>query len=865
MIRLLLILSLISATFVSNAQLLFYQCGDSLAKSNFIYDIKMADQGYLYIANDNGLLASDGVKSWYVYNENNLFPQQILSTNPLKIILNSGDTIDVKTSKSAIRNQELAVSTEIEYSVELDPNLITVKSSDYTYHLKPSEFQRFNDYTISANGSLWIAESRHLYLNHLGSDALIDLKIGDNYQDVGVNCVEIIGNNLWIGTNGYGLFYLNLSELYYSIEDSKGLIPLGQINGKNIVSDDYNIYTLELDVNNFEHATTPIFTSKTPISVIANDSAIIVITNGFASIIDENGTVKKLYALQSFEANGISTFFRDTLYLGSNANGIMAIAPNNSRRFINTSNGLLHNQVLGFSKSADRLLAYSKKGGISDVNATSNYIDYKNNNIQGNIKSVSKIRDEWWVCTEGYGVKIFDANLNFVASIDPSNAINSGYVLSILLAGKSIYGIQPRDLFQIENNQISTIDPSAYISDIMFTGRFISTQNEALILETNKDLLVRNSLFKDTVIPVNIHVKNTLINGYPISDKTPLGTSNTAEITLDIVIPSPLSREFSLYYELNGDRSTKTTLIGKKIKLYDLNYGSHNLIVKSSSGQLLLDYKFKIGRAFYLQPLFWIAVLLILILIVYAIARWRIKIIKSQNEELEKRIAERTTEIQEKSQLLEQISFTLSHDLKTPAHNIIELSKIMEARIEGSQKFSKLFDEAGRQILLKTLDTLEILRSDSGNAAQSKLSNLKMIFESAIQPLRFQIEKKDAQINIEIPDNTEITVKRPQWQSVFFNLVSNSLKYSTPNIQPIITIKYNDDDNYQYISITDNGIGVDTSKVDVFDRFSTGDSSGASTGVGLTLVKQIIESHNGTITLASEPGNGAQFTIRLKK
>lgn len=824
----------------------------------------MADEGYIFIANDKGLLASDGLKSWYIYQENNLFPQYILSTNPLKILLNSGDTIHLKNYTNSV-NSPVKTENGINYTIQFNANSIRVNARGSEYELTPSEFQRFNDYTVSGNGSLWIAESRHLFVNQLGTDSLIELKIGDNYQNVGINCVEAIGNNLWIGTNGYGLFYLNLSEVYYKVADSERLIPIGEIDGNNFVSDANTIYELKIDTDDFKHYKTPVFKSKTAISALVDGNSIIVVSKNNVNIIDKNGAVKNTFALNQFEANGISAYFKDTLYLGSNGNGILAIAPNNNRKYINTSNGLLHNQVIGFTKSDDRLLAYSKKGGVSDVNATDEYIDYKNNNIQGNIKSVAKIRDEWWVCTEGYGVKIFDTNLNFVASIDPSNAINSGYVLSTLTSGKSIFGIQPRDLFQIENNQISTIDPSAYINDVMFTGRYISTTTNALILETNKGLLIRNSLYTDSLSSLHIEVKSIVINGYPVSDKTPLGASNTVEIDLDIIIPSPLTREFSLYYEINGDETSKTLLSSKKIKLLDLSYGSYNLSVKNNTGKILLDYKFQIGKAFYLQPLFWIAVLLLLILISYLIARWRISIIKSQNEELEKRIAERTTEIQEKSQLLEQISFTLSHDLKTPAHNIIELSKIMEARVEGSQKFSKLFDEAGRQILLKTLDTLEILRSDSGNAAQSKVSDLKMIFESAIQPLSFQIEKKEAVINIEIPENTEIIVKRPQWQSVFFNLVSNSLKYAKPDVAPIISIKYTDDNEYHYILITDNGIGVDTEKIDVFDRFSTGDTSGASTGVGLTLVKQIIESHKGTITLSSEPGNGASFTIRLKK
>ncbi len=854
-------ISFLLCSMLSYGQLQFFQCSDSLSKSNFIYDIKIADDGYIYIANDNGLLQSDGSKSFYIYQSDEFFPQAIFDANNLGIVLNNGDSLYVQSSL-----QKTTPSIDEKqfdgYTYNLTDSIIVSKNGK-TYALKPTDFQNFNDVALAKNGSLWIAESRNLFLHYLGTKTLIPLKIGNNFQEVGINCVEVIGQHLWIGTNGYGLFYLNLEEIYVAIENSEDFRLAGSNYNTLIVNTQSAVLKLKIETKSFSNSKEIIHTGKGILASKLIGSDIYVVHKDFLLIIDSIGTEKRI-SFNDFEANGTIARYNNKIYIGSFGSGVLIIG-SDGQKIVNTTNGLLHNEVIGFVTSNNRILAYSKKGGVTDVENTNNYIDYQNNGIQGNIKSVSRIGDEWWICTEGYGIKVFNNALQFEASIDQSNALNSGFVLSVFEHQNGIYGILPSDLFYIKNNEISNIQPSVYFDDLLLNGAYSSPNNTDLIFETNNGLLLKQNIYTDKDINANIKIKSVFINGYPISQKTPLGSSNTVEFNLDAIIPSPLKRELSLVYTLEGKKDFSQRLQSKKLVIKDLSYGDYTLTIKNNNDEVLCTYNFEIGQAFYLQPLFWISILLVLVILIYGIVHWRLRIIRLQNIQLEKKIAARTREIQKKSKLLEQVSFTLSHDLKTPAHNIIELAKILGMRVEGSEKFSKLFDEAGRQILLKTLDTLEVLRSDSSDGAMAQASKLYDIIESAIQPLNFQIEKTQAKIEINIDEKTEIKVKKAQWQSVFFNLVSNAIKYSKPEIPPHIIISYITNEDDHIIQIKDNGIGVDTYKVNVFDRFSTGDSSGASTGVGLTLVKQIIESHDGTITIESTPGEGAVFTIRLKK
>lgn len=118
-----------------------------------------------------------------------------------------------------------------------------------------------------------------------------------------------------------------------------------------------------------------------------------------------------------------------------------------------------------------------------------------------------------------------------------------------------------------------------------------------------------------------------------------------------------------------------------------------------------------------------------------------------------------------------------------------------------------------------------------------------------------------------------------QFQQMMHNLISNALKFSRPDLQPHISIDCKNivpaprthpdiipGKTYCHISVSDNGIGFDEQYKDrifqVFQRLHDKNTI-AGTGIGLAIVKKIVENHNGIITVSSQPGNGARFSIYL--
>jgi hypothetical protein len=173
-------------------------------------------------------------------------------------------------------------------------------------------------------------------------------------------------------------------------------------------------------------------------------------------------------------------------------------------------------------------------------------------------------------------------------------------------------------------------------------------------------------------------------------------------------------------------------------------------------------------------------------------------------------------------------------------------------------------------------DLLQYSRTNKSDQVL-EVANLNNLLESAKQDLAEIISEKNAVITTEpIPD---IKVIPFQIKQLFFNLISNSLKYSRENTVPIIKISYSKTKannipqlksskykSYHTITIEDNGIGFDQSYAEnifvLFNRLhDKSDYSG--TGIGLSICEKIVENHNGHIFAEGHLDKGACFTVYL--
>ena len=133
--------------------------------------------------------------------------------------------------------------------------------------------------------------------------------------------------------------------------------------------------------------------------------------------------------------------------------------------------------------------------------------------------------------------------------------------------------------------------------------------------------------------------------------------------------------------------------------------------------------------------------------------------------------------------------------------------------------------------------------------------------------LVYALEERKAQLIIK-PDFPKATCDRIRISEVFSNLVSNAIKYTKKDKQPVIEIGWSDKKDFYEFYVKDNGIGIEKQYYDkIFQIFQRLHAKGEyeGTGAGLTIVKKIVENHSGKIWVESEVGAGSTFYFTLPK
>ena len=268
---------------------------------------------------------------------------------------------------------------------------------------------------------------------------------------------------------------------------------------------------------------------------------------------------------------------------------------------------------------------------------------------------------------------------------------------------------------------------------------------------------------------------------------------------------------------------------------------------------------------------------------------------KQQQEALEKAVAKRTHELNEANLLLEEqngklqqmnkelesFTYVSSHDLQEPLRKIQTLAnRILENEEQtlstsGKDYFTRIQKSAER--MRQLID--DLLAFSRFSTSERKFDNvdLRLLVEEVLGELTETIAEKHA--TIEATDLGHAPVIVFQFHQLMHNLIGNALKFSRPDTPPHIRIKSQlikgsevkkatllPTTDYCHITVTDNGIGFEPKYSErIFDLLQRlhGKEHYRGTGIGLAIVKKIVENHNGIITASSELNTGAQFDIYI--
>ncbi len=244
------------------------------------------------------------------------------------------------------------------------------------------------------------------------------------------------------------------------------------------------------------------------------------------------------------------------------------------------------------------------------------------------------------------------------------------------------------------------------------------------------------------------------------------------------------------------------------------------------------------------------------------------------NERLEMTIKE----LQRVTRLKDEFLATMSHELRTPLNAVLGMSEALQEQVFGDLnprqiKSLQTIDRSGKHLLSLITDILDVSKISAGKLElEIKAVPIAILCQSSMTFIQQQAYNKQLQINLQLPPVAgQIAVDERRLRQVLINLLGNAVKFTPAGgkVSLVVTRPPSDDGtNWIEFKIIDTGIGIAPADLHkLFQPFVQIDSSlnrqYEGTGLGLTLVKQIVELHGGQVQLQSEVGRGSCFTVRL--
>jgi signal transduction histidine kinase len=241
--------------------------------------------------------------------------------------------------------------------------------------------------------------------------------------------------------------------------------------------------------------------------------------------------------------------------------------------------------------------------------------------------------------------------------------------------------------------------------------------------------------------------------------------------------------------------------------------------------------------------------------------------IQQLNSDLEKKVVERTVQLEAVNKELEAFSYSVSHDLRTPLRAVNGYAMMLK------EDFEDKLGEEGNRVINTIINNANMMgRLIDDLLAFSRLGRKELVLtevdmytlvKGCINELQ---ENQDQNHQIKVKKLPVAEADSSLIKQVWLNLIGNAMKYSSKKDHPEIEIGFINDKNRKVYFVKDNGVGFDmqySSKLfGVFQRLHRNDEF-EGTGVGLALVKRIIDKLGGEIWAESSPSNGAAFYFSL--
>ena len=249
----------------------------------------------------------------------------------------------------------------------------------------------------------------------------------------------------------------------------------------------------------------------------------------------------------------------------------------------------------------------------------------------------------------------------------------------------------------------------------------------------------------------------------------------------------------------------------------------------------------------------------------------------SESKELEKltkikaELYKKNNELIKINNDLDNFIYTASHDLKAPVSNIEGLIIVLKEVIKGcsseeQNEILNLIDKSIIRFKNTILDLTQVSKIQKNYEEGFEVFNSIEVIENIIEELNGIINECNAVVSLDLQDLIIQNFTKINFKSIIFNLLSNALKYRSPNRTPKITIKLEEFDEYILLTVQDNGLGMSlTSESKLFSLFKRFHNHVEGSGIGLYLVKRIMDNAGGRIEVESAVNIGTTFRLYFNK
>ena len=249
-------------------------------------------------------------------------------------------------------------------------------------------------------------------------------------------------------------------------------------------------------------------------------------------------------------------------------------------------------------------------------------------------------------------------------------------------------------------------------------------------------------------------------------------------------------------------------------------------------------------------------------------------ITETKDDDSERRLE--YTEMKKRESFRREFIGNLAHEIKTPLFTTQSyILTLLDGAINNKSVNKKYLKTASKAVerlnlIVKDLDLITKIESGESNLNKTKFDIIDLV-NNIFEMLEFSAKKKNIRFTVEKESdlNTKVNADKEKIEQVLTNLIDNSVKYGKENGTTEVVVQ-NLNEFKIIVRITDNGVGLEQENYTrIFERFFRVDKSGSrnsgGSGLGLSIVKHIIDAHDEKIYVESELGVGSEFSFSLEK